>query len=248
MPPALPFTSLLSFDLEASYAHRLRRNYRRAGEAQPLQFKEDRPTLLALFFPSPTLIAFTDPRRDKPSSLTEVRNSMRRQVGQFLRERLKVEVRKSGLKRPLWKLLPALEHLRATVIPDSGLPSWRELRACLRDAATGQAEAINQVLAQWSESAEAGLQSVTQSEVAALAEFALSGPGVVLGRALYRYDQSCITDNDSYGSASRTQAGMGLRPYLNRSVSGRTDLSPRAVLHPSDSRSCGGRKFGIGSR
>ena len=86
VPPAL--ASLLSFDLEASFAHRLRHNYRRAGEAKPLQFKEDRPTLPALFFPSPTLIAFTDPRRDKPSNLAEVRSSMRRQIGQFLRERL----------------------------------------------------------------------------------------------------------------------------------------------------------------
>jgi hypothetical protein len=105
VPPAL--ASLLSFNLEASFSHRLRRNYSRAGEAQPLQL-EDRPTLPALFFPSPTLIAFTDPRRDKPSSLAEVRNSMRRQVGQFLRKQLKVGVRKSGGRRPLWKLLPAL--------------------------------------------------------------------------------------------------------------------------------------------
>jgi hypothetical protein len=214
VPPAL--SSLLSFDLEASFAHRLRRNYRRAGEAQPLQFKEDRPTLPALFFPSPTLIAFTDPRRDKTTSLAEVRNSMRRQVGQFLRDQLKVEVRKSGGKRPLWKLLPALEQSRATLIPDSDLPSWPEIRAYLRDAAAGQAEAMRQVLAQWSESAGAGLQSVTQSEVASLAEFALSGPGIVLGRALYRFDQSCIT-NDGYGRLVDA-SWSGLRPYLNRSL------------------------------
>jgi hypothetical protein len=214
VPPAL--SSLLSFDLEASFAHRLRRNYRRAGEAQPLQFKEDRPTLPALFFPSPTLIAFTDPRRDKPSSLAEVRNSMRRQVGQFLREQLKVEVRKSGGKRPLWKLLPALEHARATFIPDSDLPSWSELRAYLRGAGAGQAEAMNQVLAHWSESAQAGLQLVTQSEVASLAEFALSGPGVVLGRALYRFDRTCIT-NQGYGRLLDA-SWNGLRPYLSRSL------------------------------
>ena len=48
-----------------------------------------------------------------------------------------------------------------------------------------QAQVMQQVLAQWDESAYAGLQSVTQSEVAVLAEFALSGPGVVLGRALF---------------------------------------------------------------
>lgn len=214
VPPAL--SSLLSFDLEASFAHRLRRNYRRAGEAQPLQFKENRPTLPALFFPSPTLIAFTDPRRDKPASMVEVRNSMRRQIGQFLRERLKVEVRKSGRKRPLWKLLPALEHARANLIPESGLPSWPDLRDCLRDVAGRQSEVMKPVLALWSKSAEAGLGPVTQSEVAALAEFALSGPGVVLGRALYRFDETCIT-NDSFNQLLNA-SWNGLRPYLNRSL------------------------------
>lgn len=214
VPPAL--ASLLSFNLEASFAHRLRRNYRRAGEAQPLQFKEDRPTLPALFFPSPTLIAFTDPRRDKAASLAEVRNSMRRQVGQFLREQLQIPVRKSGGKRPLWKLLPALEHIRATLVPDSGLPSWPELRYHLRSAAGNQAQVMQQVLVQWDEAASSGLESVTQSEVAALAEFALSGPGVVLGRALFRFDRSCVS-NGNFGPLLDA-SWNGLRSYLNRSV------------------------------
>src|SRR5438093_7252572 len=116
---------------------------------------------------------------------------MRRQVGQFLREKLGVEVKKSGGRRPLWKLLPALEHARATLMPASGLPSWREIRNHLRDVAASQAEVMGQVLDQWNDCAEAGLQSVTQSEVASLAEFALSGPGVALGRALFRFDRSC---------------------------------------------------------
>jgi len=214
VPPAL--ASLLSFNLESSFANRLRRNYRRAGEAQPLQFKEDRPTLPALFFPSPTLIAFTDPRRDKPSSLADVRNSMRKQVGQFLREQLDIQVRKSGAKRPLWKLLPALEYTRATLVPASGLPSWAELLYHLRSVAAGQTQVMQQVLAQWDESAYAGLQSVTQSEVTALAEFALSGPGVVLGRALFRFDPTCLTD-ENFGPLLDA-SWNGLRSYLNRSV------------------------------
>jgi hypothetical protein len=201
VPPAL--ASLLSFNLEASFSHRLRRDYRRAGEAQPLQFKEGRTPLPALFFPSPTLIAFTDPRRDKPSNLTEARNSVRQQVGQFLREQLKVKIRKSGGKRPLWKLLPALEHARSNIIPGSGLPSWHELRVHLRNAAAGQAEVMKQVLAQWNEFAEAGLHSVTQSEV-------------VLGRALYRFDRDCIR-NENYGPLLNA-SWNGLRPYLNRSL------------------------------
>jgi hypothetical protein len=213
VPPAL--ASLLSFNLEASVAHRLGDSYRRAGEAQPLQFKSDRPTLPALFFPSPTLIAFTDPRRDNPSKLSAVRNSMRRQVGQLLRQRLGVQVRKSGGKRPLWKLLPALEHARATFVPDSGLPSWPELRAHLVDV-SDQAEIFRKMLTEWDKYARAGLQSVTQSEVAALAEFALSGPGVVLGRALYRFDRNCVTNKNFRGLMQASW--NGLRPYLNRSV------------------------------
>ena len=214
VPPAL--ASLLSFGLEASFAQRLRRNYRRAGEAQPLQLKEDRPTLPALFFPSPTLIALTDPRLDRPKDLVDVRNSMRRQVGQLLREKLRIEVRKSGGRRPLWKLLPALENARARLIGDEDLPSWRELNTHWRDVASGQAETIREILAQWNDCAESGLQSVTQSEVAALADFALSGPGVVLGRALYRFDPECVT-NQNYGRLLDA-SWNGLRPYLNRSL------------------------------
>jgi hypothetical protein len=126
VPPAL--ASLLSFNLEASFANRLRRDYRRAGEARPLQFKENRPTLPALFFPSPTLIAFADPRRDRPADLAAVRSSMRRQIGQLLRDRLGVEIKKSGGRRPLWKLLTPIEITRELRLPESGLPTWHEMR------------------------------------------------------------------------------------------------------------------------
>jgi hypothetical protein len=214
VPPAL--ASLLSFDLETSFSHRLRHNYRRAGDAQPLHFKENRPTLPALFFPSPTLIAFTDPRRDRPSNLAAVRNSMRRQVGTLLRQELGVRVQRSGRQRPLWKLLAALELARERSMPDSGLPSWLELRDHIRRAASGQEEAMKEVLKKWHHFAEAGLDSVTSSEVAALAEFALSGPGVVLGRALYRFDLTCITSN-RFGSLCDA-SWNGLRPYLNRGL------------------------------
>jgi hypothetical protein len=214
VPPAL--ASLLSFNLEASVGGRLRRNYQRAGDAQPLQFKENRPTLPALFFPSPTLIAFTDPRHDRPADLVEVRNSMRRQVGQLLRERLGVGIKKSGGRRPLWKLLPALEMTRELQMPEAGLPTWHELGSHWRYSASGQSEAMQGVLSQWSEAAVAGLGTVTQSEVAALAEFALSGPGVALGRSLYRFDPECIT-GVKYGQLLQA-SWNGLRPYLNRSL------------------------------
>jgi len=211
-PPAL--ASLLSFNLEASTVRG--RNYQRAGEAQPLQFKEDRAPLPALFFPSPTLIAFTDPRLSRPSSLVEVRASMRQQVRAMLQERLKVTIRRSGGRRPLWKLLPALEAKREKLDTESGLPSWRQLLVHLRRAGAAQAEIMGKVLAQWDDCASEDLNSVTQSEVAALAEFALSGPGVVLGRALRRFDPNCL-DDQQFGHLLEA-SWNGLRPYLNRSI------------------------------
>lgn len=214
VPPAL--SSLLCFNLEASFASRLRRNYQRAGDAQPLQFKADRPTLPALFFPSPTLIAFTDPRREAPSTLAEVRTSMRRQVGELLRGQFKIPIRRRGTQRPLWKLVAALEGTRERLLEESGLPSWPELRGHLREGATDQREAMREVLRKWHSCAEAGLDSVTIGEVAALAEFALAGPGVVLGRALYRFDPTCLT-NDRYG-ALVDASWNGLRRYLNRGL------------------------------
>jgi hypothetical protein len=60
------------------------------------------------------------------------------------------------------------------------------------------------------------LSGTEQSEVAALAEFALSGPGVVLGRALFRFDPQCLA-NERYGHLLEA-SWNGLRPYLNRAL------------------------------
>jgi hypothetical protein len=214
VPPAL--ASLLSFGLEASFSNRLGRSYHRAGKAQPLQLKPDRPALPALFFPAPTLIAFTDPRRDGPANLAKVKASMRQQVTHLLRERLGVRVRKSGKKRKLWKLLAALEYKRSASGYRADLPSWVKLREHWLAAAEGQREVMRAVLDQWDQAAKVGLDSVTQGEVAELAAFALSGPGVVLGRALYRFDPNCIT-GEPYGKLLRA-SWDGLRPYLNRAL------------------------------
>src|SRR5262249_37259954 len=147
----------------------------------------------------------------KPAGLVQVRISMRRQVGHLLRNKLGVRIKKSSKRRPLWKLLAALENKREESVPESDLPSWWELQYCWRQAAAGQEEAMKEVLKKWHRVARAGLDYVTSGEVAELAEFALSGPGVVLGRALYRFDPDCIKD-DQYGSLVQA-SWNGLRPY-----------------------------------
>jgi hypothetical protein len=210
VPPAL--ASLLSFGMESEWAHRLRYHYQREGDAHPLQLTKDRPTLPALFFPAPTLIAHIDPRRERPNTLGEARLSLRRQVGELLHT-YRVPVRKSGGARPLWKLLGALERTREVADPDDSLPTWKSLRIHWRRAAAEQEDIMNTVLEQWHRAAEPGLREVTQSEVAALAEFALAGPGVVLGRALYRFDPDCLVDG-RFGDLLRA-SWNGLRAYFN---------------------------------
>lgn len=215
VPPAL--ASLLSFDLETRLRNQLKHSYRKAGNAQPLQLKHDRPTLPALFFPSPTFIALTDPLKDKPGNLFEVRRSMRRQVADLIKNHLGLQIRKSGGRRALWKLLPALERMRSWVeVSDGTRPSWDQIAKAWRKVGAAQAQVMSDVLSEWNSYASERIAEVTQSEVAALAEFALSGPGVVVGRALFRFDQSCI-------SSARYQSLLdlswnGIRSYLNRSL------------------------------
>lgn len=215
VPPAL--ASFLSFDLEAQLRNQLKQSYRKAGNAQPLQLKYDRPTLLALFFPSPTFIALTDPLKDKPKNLLEVRRSMRRQVTNLIKNHLGLPIKRSGGKRALWKLLPALETMRSWVeVSDGTRPSSDEIVKAWRKVGAAQKEVMNIVLSEWNSSARDGIEEVTQSEVSALAEFALSGPGVVVGRALYRFDQNCISSARYHSLLDLSWNGV--RSYLNRSL------------------------------
>jgi len=75
---------------------------------------------------------------------------------------------------------------------------------------------MREMLELWSEAAGTGLGSVTQSEVAAIADFALSGVGVVLGRSLYRFDPQCISTK-RFGRLLEA-SWNGFRSYLNRSL------------------------------
>nr|MBA3440626.1 hypothetical protein [Pyrinomonadaceae bacterium] len=89
----------------------------------------------------------------------------------------------------------AIEYKGAIIDRHCSLPSWRELLDHWRRAAGGQEEVMREVLAQWQRAAEGGLDSVTQTEVATLATFALSGPGVVLGARFTASTQTASPTN-----------------------------------------------------
>ena len=221
VPPAI--TSLLSFGMESHLAGRLGKNYdatrrgspyERAGDANPLQFKADSRGILALFFPAPALIRHTDPRSVSGTNLRDVRKAMGAQVRALI-QKFQVSVRRSSKARPLWHLLAALEGTRERCDGEAANP-WTLIRKhWLKVAgdAPGQRKIMEDLLDQWGAAAKTGLTEVTEGELALLAEFALSSPGVVLGRALYRFDQGCL-DGDAFGGLLDL-SWNGLRSYLN---------------------------------
>ena len=214
VPPAL--ASLLSFGMESHLASPLQNNYERAGDAHPLQLKSDSRGLLPLFFPSPTLIRHTDPRYGAGGTLREIRKAMGSQVRALFRK-LGVPVRRSSKVRPSWYLLAALEGASERLNGETAIP-WASIRKHwlqVSGDAPGQRKIMGELIAQWDAAAKSGLTEVTEGELARLAELGLSSPGVVLGRALYRFSPNCL-DNEDYGDLL-AMSWNGLRSYLNRS-------------------------------
>ncbi len=219
VPPSL--ASLLSFGMESQLGNQLGHNYDRAAKAHPLQLKSDGRGLLSLFFPSPTLIANTDPRAVAATSLRDIRKAMAAQVRALFRT-LEISVRRRGKARPLWYLLAALEGTRErSELKRRAIHigvTWNSIRKFwmkVAGDAPGQQTIMADLTDQWATAARAGFAEVTEGELALLTDFALSGPGVVLGRALYRFDERCLDEERFCGLLDLSW--NGLRTYLNRS-------------------------------
>lgn len=217
VPPAV--ASLLSFGVEGHFAGRPgAKGYARAGESNPLQLKANSPGLLALFFPSPCLIRHTDPRQAIGLGLSGVRRKMNTQVRELVSS-LGVRVKRSKKKRPICVLLPALEGIYSRSSEASLVVPFAEVRNRLLKAvgdAEGQRLIMRSLLQDWEYYWGRGLTEITEAEIAVLAEHALSGPGVVLGRAWYRFHPACLI-GEPFGELLDL-SWSGMRSYLSRSA------------------------------
>ena len=103
---------------------------------------------------------------------------MRRQVGRAVPDRLGVKVRKKRRETADLETPAGYETRARHSMPESGLPSWQEFAATGGPWRQDRRGHEYGVLAQSGARADTGIETVTQSEVVALAEFALPGPGV----------------------------------------------------------------------
>lgn len=184
--------TLLSYNLEVTLmaAQRQKLKYAEATQRRTLQATANRHNLLILFNPSPWLVTAADPRRANSRNLSDIRTYMQGQIRRKLNE-LGISIRKPlpGKQSPasgrtMWQLVGQIEK-------QAGHWSW--LNRCWQSLhrETQRQEnpdaGLGKLLQQWDEAAQEPLDRITPRELEALAELALSAPGVVLGRALQRH-------------------------------------------------------------
>ena len=218
--------ALLSYDLERSlFAGQKRLKYADITRRKALQPRGDRHTLLSLFNPWPWLIASTDPLAAGSRSLAEIRQHLCVQIKEAL-EKLESQdgapdgprqlslfgdsIKQEG-RRTTWQLLARIET-RAGNWPWV-YSAWDQLHQALRQTENPDA-GLGRLLPRWAEEAQKPLGNVTPKEIEELADYALSAPGVVLGRALKRHWETVVA-SEGYGLTLET-AWSGLRTYLDQ--------------------------------
>ena len=202
--------STLSFDLEASHLRREQVAYPEVTKRRLLSAAEGRHALLALFHPSPLLVAATEPLGADKRTRAGVRKHLRHQLRSLLRN-LGVSIGSRSPNIPIWKLIARLEA-QAGHWPYVW-QAWNQMNDKLSRADTSDG-GLKQLLSDWNEEAGMAIKSIRSSELDSLVSYALSAPGVVVGRALYRHWRGAV---DEHGYAHTLEAAWsGLRNYLDQ--------------------------------
>jgi len=203
--------ALLSYSLECRFLRNARFDYESASKRSVLQPRAKREALVALFHPSPWLIEATDPLASKAGSERGICKELSRQIRAALDE---AGIRVAGdSRRPLWRLLAKLETRFGTW--RQAYQGWASLgkgRPTLDDSEPG---ALIELVERWDEEARSErIGEISPIELERLAEYALTAPGVVLGRALRRHWPEAVSE---IGFLSTLEASwLGLRNYLDQ--------------------------------
>lgn len=201
--------ALVSFGLECRFMKNGQTDYESTTKRSVLQARPKREALVALFHPSPPIINGTEPLAAAKASEREIRKELANQISSLLS---RYGVRISGdSRRPIWRLLAGLESRSGTW--GSSYKVWRELATRYSVSDDGEQNSLLGLIERWNEEARSEFTEISAFELQRLADFALSAPGVVLGRALKRHWSGAISD----GFTNTLKAcWLGLRNYLDQ--------------------------------
>jgi hypothetical protein len=218
-------SALLSYDLETRLFGDRKLEWAEITRRKALQPREDRQALLSLFNPWPWLIEAADPLSARSRTLDGIRKHLTQQISEALAQigirvgdgnnkpprSTKQRLARQETRRTTWQLLAQIEA-RAGNWPWINA-AWERLAHNLRRA-KGTEAGLGRLLPRWDQQAQLSLSFVTPSQVRDLAEYALSAPGVALGRALKRHwaDAVSVTGYDK----TLETAWSGLRTYLDQ--------------------------------
>ncbi len=221
---------LMSFAVEDWVARQ--RGWQNAKKVNKQSFLSPKSvSVVVLFHPSLWLAESVDPVSCKNRSAKSLLAHAARSIRECLPETVQFESR-SRRHRPLWRVVPMLE--RAAGRGPTLRALWREAVGNDFNGQVGRALARMEVAA-----AHDAEPTLSPAEVADLAWFALSSPGVVLLRSLRRNWSEATTDSSLTSITDLSWNGLRLyldRPWFvgrlmkGRAVSGYPEAIQRAVI------------------
>lgn len=203
-------SSLMSYDLET---HLLTSDidYEELSKRRSLQPKTGNAALLGHFYPSVFLAKNIDPLAD----LTRVKDSVNRQLRKALRN-FGIQIREGVKKHPTWSLISALDRMQlgSQNAVDRVIENWSKLHvAGTSPSKDGNGTGFKKMLRAWKEASAREISYISPAEFKDLARYALSAPGVVVGRALARHWPGALEGDGLVKSIEISW--KGLRNYLS---------------------------------
>lgn len=201
--------SLVSYALESELFAGHTKGYSGLTDKRMLHPGPSRHALLGYFHPSPWLIENADPLLACERTPSRIRRAIRGQLRSAL-SGLDINVNgRLRRNRPAWALLAQIE--RAAGYWDFILSHWEEIHRQVGRG--GEEQGLGKLLKDWDTQSEEPLDSVSESELNTLVEYAFHSPGIAVGRALYRHWPVAIKDEGF--ETTLLASWQGLRNYLD---------------------------------
>ena len=208
VPPTI--AAMLSYRVEASVSTGDGVAYDKVTQQRWFTAGPTRQATLALFHPSPFLVANTNPLAEPIANVGDAKRLIRRQLRVALAN-LGVSIVKKLPAKPLWKLLAQLDD----VAGDSKftLDAWWKLYHTT-SATDSEDAGMAQLLRDWESVGCEELTEISKSQLEDLADFAIGSPGVIVGRSIRRHWADAVTANGF--SYTLEASWLGLRNYLDQ--------------------------------